>query len=545
VPVKGVRALVALLLGMLAVVTAAPTASLADSSAVRLAIVVPIVVPEGTAPLIGSAALAQYTSPNGLLTRELDAVYNRPAALAIDPLIIVSIRALGSSAPKSATAWLNRLRSASNESFALSFADSNLTLSTQAGTKAPMSVESFDFALDSANFGGAVARGPTSSADAEHTAGPVDPTLPSTADLLEWPYSSTGIAWPRENTVVSGDMKAFARAGFGTTILSSDNIVHSGTASSSVVVGSARAVVSDDAISATLRSAAAAPSTTKWKSAMAKFHRAIDASQSRYAQGATLFATFARSVPVSGSHLKETLAAIDADPNLKTVAFSAARKSAPAPASIQGRHQPAAELAVVRHVLAAAAAEKRFAAIAENPRAITSERRLRVLRLLSNQWDASAPVWRKSTSDFLTNSHDLRTSVKVVTNGSFNLLADRGSLPIAVRNNLDQEVTVFVNVRPETAILAVSNPRVKLVLEPHSQASSHVPVQAISNGTVNVDISLASASGQRIGGATTARINVQAGWETPLVVVFALLVFAVFGFGIVRRILQRRKPAND
>jgi len=39
------------------------------------------------------------------------------------------------------------------------------------------------------------------------------------------------------------------------------------------------------------------------------------------------------------------------------------------------------------------------------------------------------------------------------------------------------------------------------------------------------------------------KVNVQAGWETPIVVVIAILVIALFGFGIVRSILRRRKAA--
>lgn len=528
---------------MLAALAAGPVVAIADSTPVRLAIVVPIVVPEGTSALLSSASLEQYTSGNGLLSRELEAVYNRPVAIAIDPLIIASIRVLGSSAPKSAVTWLNRLRSASNESFALSFGDSNLTLTTQAGASTPLSVESLDFALDSANFDGAVTA-PTRSARPSPTPEALRPTLPTTADLFDWPYSLADVAWPRERTVDAADLKSLATAKYTTAILASDNVSHSAPTSSSVVVGSMRALISDDPVSGALRSAVAAPSAPRWNAAMANLHHVLAASGSRYG-GTTIFATLDRAVPVSASHLKETITSIAADSSIKLVGLSAARGTSPISVSIVGRHQPAAELAVVHKLLAALAAEQRFASVVEKPEAITSERRLRLLRLLSNQWDAAAPTWQTAANRFLADSRDLRNGVSVVTNGSFNLLADRGALPIAVRNDLDQEVTVFVNVRPRTAILAVTDTSVKLVLEPHSQGSSQVPVQAISNGTVGVDISLADSTGQRIGSATTARINVQAGWETPAVVVFALLVFAVFGFGIVRRVLRREEPNND
>ena len=128
---------------------------------------------------------------------------------------------------------------------------------------------------------------------------------------------------------------------------------------------------------------------------------------------------------------------------------------------------------------------------------------------------------------------------------SFNLVADRGLLPIAVSNATDQIVTVYITVRPETALLAVGDDLVELVIEPGSQGRAQIPVQAVSNGVVRLEVTLTSASGVSLGPATSAKINVQAGWETPIVVVIAAIVVAVFGGGIVRNILRRRKPADD
>jgi hypothetical protein len=113
-----------------------------------------------------------------------------------------------------------------------------------------------------------------------------------------------------------------------------------------------------------------------------------------------------------------------------------------------------------------------------------------------------------------------------------------------VKNGLDQAVTVYISVRADTGLLAVESSRVKLVIEPNSQGKGQIPVQAISNGTVGLTISLRTASGIPISSAR-AEINVQAGWETPVVIVIAALIVAMFAFGIVRTILRRRKSADD
>jgi hypothetical protein len=66
----------------------------------------------------------------------------------------------------------------------------------------------------------------------------------------------------------------------------------------------------------------------------------------------------------------------------------------------------------------------------------------------------------------------------------------------------------------------------------------------VSNGTVEVVITLSSGAGVAVGDAARAEINVQAGWETPVVLIIAALVFLVFTVGIVRNILRRRSPAD-
>ena len=131
-----VRAALALSLGLAALAVGAPVNAAVVETPVEIAIAVPLVVPIGTTGLVTAAELELYTSPTGLLSRQLDAVFDKPVAIAIDPMIIVSIRILGSAAPPSAAAWLERLSRATNETFALPYANSDVTLATQAGSPA-------------------------------------------------------------------------------------------------------------------------------------------------------------------------------------------------------------------------------------------------------------------------------------------------------------------------------------------------------------------------------------------------------------------------
>ena len=530
------RAALALLLGLAGgvagVAPAAPAATtLGADGTVTLTVVVPLAVPEAETGFIPIDALAQYTSASGLLTRELDAVIGRPVAIAIDPRIIASIRILGSSAPPSALAWLARLAAVSNETFPLTYADSDITLATQAGSGRVLEPESFDFAIDPALFTPPDALDPTPA--------PTPPAieLPTSESLLQWPYSLTSIAWPREGSVVADDLAAIAAGGYVTTLLSSSNVTRE-EPSPLVTVGDSRVAVADDTVSTALRAAVASVGVEDWQAAMSTVFATLDAAP------ASVLATLDRSVPITGTHVADTLAALQADPRVRFTGLRELLTEAPDGATLVDMPQDASRLARVTLLLDAERADTRFATVADSPATITAPRRLELLSLLSTAWLQNPDGWITATDTHLTASSVLRASVQVVAYSSFNLLADSAGLPIAVSNTLDQPVTVYITVRPETALLAVVDSRVALVVEPDSQAKGQIPVQAVSNGTVRVLITLSSGVGVPVGDPATAEINVQAGWETPIVLVIGAIVVLVFAVGIVRNILRRRRPVD-
>jgi hypothetical protein len=541
---KALRAALALGLGLAAVTAGVtPASAVTGDGPVRLSIAVPIVVREATTGLITADALEAYTRPLGDLTRQLDAVIDRPVAIGIDPMIIVSIRVLGTSAPETAVAWLQRLESASNPVFPLAYADSDITLATQAGSRV-LGPESFDFAIDPALFAPPVdpTATPTPTPDATD---PALTPLPTTQDLLEWPYSLTGIAWPRDDTIVAQDLRAIAASDFTTTIASSSNLALPPGSGATAQFEGERILVSDASVSAALRDAAHAVTVEEQQSSLAALVQSISsAGTAQEGARATVFATLDRKIPASGSQVAETLNALESNPAVTLIPISEALVAPPAEATVKDMPQSVDTITQVTRLLDAEAAERRFATVAQNPVAITADRRLHLLGLLSAAWQSSPEAWATASLEFLTVSTELRSAIKVVESSSFNLLADRGFLPIAVSNDLTQPVTVYVTVRPENALLAIGQERVELVIEPGAQAKAQIPVQAISNGVVEVHVTIDSVAGVPVGSPTVAEINVQAGWETPIVVVIAGIVVLVFGVGIVRNILRRRKAAD-
>jgi Family of unknown function (DUF6049) len=551
--VKALSAALAIGIGLVGIVVGTTPALAAEpGTPVQVAIAVPITVPESAGGLIAADALEQYTSPLGTLTRQLDAVEGRPVVLGIDPRIIVSIRILGSDAPASATLWLDRLEAAPNETFPLTYADSDITLATQAGNAAVMQPTGFDFAIDPALFAAPTTATleptPTATVTPTPTAAP-DPAepapLPTSADLLSWPYSLSTIAWPLESTVIANDLPFISGSGFTTTILSTTNVDRPQGAGAVADVSGTRALVSDAVVSSAFRSAVESPGVTEWQASVAAVSTAIAAAgQAQSGAAATVLVTLDRRALGAGTRLADTVSAVQGDPNVRLIGFTELTRSIPTPAAMIDQPHAQDQLAVMQQLLAAQAAEAQFATIVEDPLAITSARRLDLLALQSTGWRNNPTGWPIAVDNDLAASTELRGSVQVASTGDFNFLAAAAPLPIAVSNDLDQAVTVFVTVRPDTGLLTVPDSQIELVIEPNSQASAMIPAQAVSNGVVGVTVSLSSGSGIPVGDVSRARINVQAGWETPAVIVIASLVVAVFGGGLVRNILRLRRGAT-
>jgi len=262
-----------------------------------------------------------------------------------------------------------------------------------------------------------------------------------------------------------------------------------------------------------------------------------------------------RTTAVKAERLRQTLDSLAADPavvlsSLSSVLDGPAADSAAEAGGVTliDAPQPALRLGLAARMLAAERAERAFAAIGGQPDAITAPRRLSLLASMGLTVDATTSpagsadaAFTTSGANFLAQSAALMSSVHLVQSGTFLLLADNSQfLPVTVSNALNQRVSVYITVRPQSGLLAVEGGPVLLEVDPASQAKANIPVRSLSNGAVQVTVTLTAATGTAIGSSVSADVNVQAGWETPVVVAIALLVVLVFVVGIVRTIVRRR-----
>lgn len=554
-PLTPRKALVGGIVALLSLAFIAPAAAVAAPGdpgdpvgLAHVATVFPLTTPETRTALISAEALAGYTAPTGALTRDLNAVIDTPAAIGIDPMIVASIRILGTAAPQSALDWLDRLSRASNETFALTYADSDITLGLQAGAPAVLAPTSFDFAIDPTLFAAPPAVTPTATPTPSATQTPDDaaPVLPTIESLLAWDYTIPTIAWPVAGTVIGTDLTTIVGSGYTTTILGSGNVERADTSKAMATVADTSTVTTDDALSALLTEAANASSMDDWSSALVRLQAGVDAlATTGDAGGATIVLAVDRSTLGDAARLEATLANIAALPSTDLATFSSVLDSDAASATLIDQPQTEARLAAARSLLATEASDASFATVAANPVLITGERRLRTLETMSTAWNSYPGGWTSALTLYAAQSAELHNSVRVVRSSEITLFADRASLYITVTNELSQPVNVNINVSAPTPLLEIEKSPVTVTIEPDSQKRGAIPVQSLSNGTAIISISISSTVGVPIGSPTTVGINVYAGWETPITVALGVFVVAVFGFGIARLIVRRRRARRE
>ena len=528
-----------------------------DVTPVQLAVAMPITTPPGSEGLIPAETLAEYTESTGLLSRQLDGVIDRPVAIAIDPMIIASIRILGSSAPPSATGWLERLAEAKNDIFPLSYADADIALQAQAGSKTVLAPISFDWLIDPELFTDPPAAPEATPTAAGASGAPGTPTPtptpapgpsapPTSAGLLDWNYTMTDIGWPQPGVVAKDDLDVFAASGLTTTILDARNVKRSGgswTPNAVLGMGSTRGLATDTAISTALRTAARAETDIEWRSAMAEVNSqlAVVAAE-QPGTPRSLLATFDRGWQASPNRLGQTLDALQAIAWQSPATLQEARSAAPATnVNFRSRAEPDVRVGLARLLLSREAEIGAFSTALEDPVTTTGAHRLELLALLATSWTSDPAGFQAAVGDSLAASGEILRSVTVTTKGPINVAANKVDFPIILSNELDQAVTVRVRVVPSNGRLIVGSD-IDTTIDANSERRVTVPVTAaIGNGDVTLRVSLFTPDGTRIDQPAQVEVRVHADWEGLGTLILALLVVLFFGFGVWRNILRRRR----
>jgi hypothetical protein len=102
-----------------------------------------------------------------------------------------------------------------------------------------------------------------------------------------------------------------------------------------------------------------------------------------------------------------------------------------------------------------------------------------------------------------------------------------------------------VHVTASNGRLLIDRNDVAVTVEAESRKSAQIPVTAVANGSVVLSFQLTSASGVLIANPSPVAVNVSADWETWGTVIFVVALVLLFGSGLVRNILRRRKSNRE
>jgi len=548
----------------------------------RVAVAVPITTPESETGVLDASALAAYTSDGGVLRRELDAVSGTGATLGVDPMIIASIRLLGTEAPQPAVDWLDELQALPNDMFPLAYADADVAGLRQAGATTVPAVTSLDTLVDPDRFedmpaptdtptetpdqgtddgsgtgvaGSAPSALPSDGVTDQPTGEPSpDETpgdgvvLPTTAQLLDFPWTQRDVVWPRESSVVSADLTAFAGGSYTSTIVSSGNVDVDGdsTENAAVTIGDVPAVVSDDPLSDLVTEAAEATSLAEWQATMARLSATVATiAYERPSDARTLLTTLEREWPSTGQFLTRTLQAVDGLPWVSGATLTDALASTPSTATVVDSPESDARLDQLRDLVSADERVVDFSTALAEPQLVTESARLRTMALASHAWRDNVDGFPAEVASAVADATATSGLVAVVQGSPISILGDRSALPLYLENKTDSVATVMLNLTPSNSILSIERSPIEVTIQPQSQTRVSVPVQSVANGTVSVQLQLVSLSGVAIATPVDVPLSVQAGWETAITWIFGVAFAALFVGGLYRTFRKRRRARDE
>ena len=134
-------------------------------------------------------------------------------------------------------------------------------------------------------------------------------------------------------------------------------------------------------------------------------------------------------------------------------------------------------------------------------------------------------------------------SVHIVPGSVINLVSTESKVPVRIQNDFDSEVRVQVHMLPSNPRVLVPN-AVEVVVPASSGINAQVPVKAIGNGKVFLIVWLTTFSGLRITENAHLQMNVNAGIETAMLVVFGVAVLALGTVGVLRTRSKLRRKAR-
>jgi len=159
--------------------------------------------------------------------------------------------------------------------------------------------------------------------------------------------------------------------------------------------------------------------------------------------------------------------------------------------------------------------------------------------LLSCALPAAAASVPKIAAQPATSQTLPEFEISIVPGSHINLVSSASRVPIQIRNDYDTDIRIFIWVRPSN--LSIKMPKVfEFTAAANTTSNAAIPVEAIANGEVRLNVWLTSFSGVKIGKSTNLEMTVQRDVESSILIGFFVVVGALGVIGT-NRMLKRKK----
>jgi hypothetical protein len=514
-----------------------------DGPTTPIALVVPITAAPLTRGVLTGNELAELTAVDGALSAQLDAVDGTAATLAIDPAIPAAIRVLGSAAPPTAVAWLQRLLALPNDRFALQFGDADIAAQLQAGLSAPLEPTSLQSYMSEADFtGSSPAVSAASSAEPTPTTSPGQPTYPTLTALLDVGATTSNVFWPATGS--AGPVASLGARGTveePTRVLMASTSIAGGARVAPAAVAGVSTPVYDAEVSRVLAAAAGQNDATRRSASLAAAQAYLAVARGA-AGDQPVLAVLDRGTDRSRVSLRATLGLLSSAPGFATSTLAEISSRPASEISLTAPSVDSTRASEVGELLSDEQSVDRFATILDQPDLLTGRERAEMLQVISVSWTGDAA--RRAVADHRAGTQTTLDSVGILSS-DFRLVSSSAPLRPWVRNDLPWPVTVVLDVSPNDARLRVQD-RTTVQAQAAANTRVEVPVEArIANGEVSVDLQLYSPTDQPVGAPQRVDVEVRAEWESIGLIVIVGLVVGFLGIGVVRTIARRRRARTD
>ncbi|KAB1662967.1 DUF6049 family protein [Pseudoclavibacter sp. CFCC 13611] len=487
--------------------------NVAQSDVRPLNVIVPITAPVAAGRFYTAEQLAQLTGADGELTTQIDALDSLNVQLAVDPKILASIALLGTSAPADALAWKQRL-DAFPEIMPLIWSDADVQALSAAGVSQ----------IGDDLLGGGVA-------------GSTDQPLVLAQAPGDLSASGLSVVSGQRPLIISTDRLQDTSADVSLRRLQGTPVIG---ANHNLIDALHDSLESDGAQQQRDLDRITAMATTLGL-ATQDFSTVTTVLPRGWSQQAKQAGDALRSVAGSGVRFQPGVQITphhDAQNGGDTGDQSDGHDAPQTDLDTSSQTAEQDDLSPLGELAQAASSVDRLASVSADPQSVHSTFLQQTASLCGAGWTRN-DTWRQAVTAQAAESAAQLDAVAITSTTNLTLVSGSSQIPVAVRNDTGQPVTVQVHISPSTGRVTTKSP-VSLTIDPHSAATAQVPVRAIANGSVVLNIGITNDHGDPIGETVSRPMDVQAQWEGIGLGIVGAAVTLLFGFGLVRSLIRRR-----